>query len=40
MFGIRDLLTSVVGSLAMLFVGPDMESKVHKWGKDHGVQKQ
>lgn len=38
LFGVRDFLLSIVSSLAILFVGPDMESKVRKFGKEHGVQ--
>jgi 3-dehydrosphinganine reductase len=38
LFGLRDALLGVVASVAMLFIGPDMESKVRKYGKEHGVQ--
>jgi 3-dehydrosphinganine reductase len=37
-FGIRDMLFSWVTAVAWLFIGPDMESKVFKWGKANGVQ--
>lgn len=36
--GIRDTLGAWIVNLAWLFIGPDMESKVFKWGKKNGAQ--
>lgn len=36
--GIRDTLGSWVVNAAWLFIGPDMESKVFKWGRKNGVK--
>jgi 3-dehydrosphinganine reductase len=36
--GIRDMLFSWATSVAWLFIGPDMERKVWKWGKENGVK--
>jgi 3-dehydrosphinganine reductase len=38
LFGIRDALFSWATAIAWLFIGPDMEKKVWKFGKEHGVQ--
>jgi len=38
LLGIRDMLGSWIVNVAWLFIGPDMESKVFKWGKKNGVQ--
>jgi 3-dehydrosphinganine reductase len=38
LFGVRDFLLGVVSSVAILFIGPDMEKKVRSFGKEHGVQ--
>jgi 3-dehydrosphinganine reductase len=35
--GLLDTVTSWVGSIVWLFVGPDMEKKVFNYGKKHGV---
>jgi 3-dehydrosphinganine reductase len=35
--GVLDTVTSWVGSIVWLFVGPDMEKKVFNYGKKHGV---
>jgi 3-dehydrosphinganine reductase len=37
-FGIRDALFSWATAIAWLFIGPDMEKKVWKYGKEHGIQ--
>jgi 3-dehydrosphinganine reductase len=37
MYGIRDTILSWAASIAWLFIGPDMEKKVWKYGKDNGV---
>lgn len=36
-FGIVDLFMSGIVNLAWLFIGPDMDSTVFKWGKNNGV---
>jgi len=38
LFGVRDALFSWVTAIVWLFVGPDMEGKVWKWGKANGVR--
>ncbi|KAK3079393.1 hypothetical protein LTS18_004968, partial [Coniosporium uncinatum] len=38
-WGIVDALFGWVTNLVWLFVGPDMEKKVYKWGKTNGVYK-
>jgi len=35
-FGVMDTLMGGLGYLAWLFIGPDMERKVWKWGQQHG----
>jgi 3-dehydrosphinganine reductase len=35
-WGIVDVLFGWVTGVAWLFIAPDMESKVWKWGKEHG----
>ncbi|KAF2431081.1 NAD(P)-binding protein [Tothia fuscella] len=37
-FGIRDLLFGWVIGVAWLFISPDMERKVWRWGRKNGVQ--
>jgi 3-dehydrosphinganine reductase len=37
LWGVRDALFSWVTAFVWLFVGPDMEGKVWKWGRDNGV---
>lgn len=37
LWGVRDTILSWILSLVWLFVGPDMEKKVWKYGKEHGV---
>ena len=36
-FGVVDTIVGWVTYVAWLFIGPDMEKKVWKWGKTHGV---
>ena len=38
LLGIRDTIGSWIVSTAWLFISPDMENKVFKWGKKNGVQ--
>jgi 3-dehydrosphinganine reductase len=40
LLGVRDALFSWVTAFVWLFVGPDMEGKVWKWGKDNGMKQQ
>lgn len=37
-WGFRDYVGSCVVSLAWLFIGPDMERKVFRWGKKNGIK--
>lgn len=38
LLGVRDWLLGCVAGLAILIIGPDMESKVKKFGREKGVQ--
>ena len=37
-FGVVDTVLSWVTSVAWLFIGPDMDGKVYKYGKQHGIE--
>jgi 3-dehydrosphinganine reductase len=37
-FGVMDTLIGMLGYIVWLFIGPDMERKVWKWGQKHGCE--